>query len=122
MANPFSCKLLHKKASFAVVSDERNGYLFTPAEQAYARSHKNTIEKYSGRFAAKEAGIGDLSGLLDGQLAVVSRDLRSAHRYAFDGTTLKIDVFRGKPTVSFAGQGARDLAAQWALETGDDDG
>ena len=24
MANPFTCKLVHKKASFAVASDERN--------------------------------------------------------------------------------------------------
>lgn len=29
--------------------------VFTAAEQAYARSNKNTIEKYAGRFAAKEA-------------------------------------------------------------------
>ena len=32
MANPFTCKLLHKKASFAVVSDERNAHLFTAPE------------------------------------------------------------------------------------------
>lgn len=29
MMNPFRCKLLHKKASFAVVSDERNQHFFT---------------------------------------------------------------------------------------------
>jgi holo-[acyl-carrier protein] synthase len=29
--------------------------LFTPAEQDYARGNRNTIEKYAGRFAAKEA-------------------------------------------------------------------
>jgi holo-[acyl-carrier protein] synthase len=29
--------------------------IFTAAEQAYARDHKNAIEKYAGRFAAKEA-------------------------------------------------------------------
>lgn len=29
--------------------------IFTPAEQAYARKHKNAMEKYAGRFAAKEA-------------------------------------------------------------------
>ncbi len=29
--------------------------VFTAAEQAYARASKNTAEKYSGRFAAKEA-------------------------------------------------------------------
>ena len=29
--------------------------VFTEAEQAYARDHKNTMEKFAGRFAAKEA-------------------------------------------------------------------
>ena len=39
MANPFACKLVHKKASFAVASDERNAYLFTPEEQMAIREH-----------------------------------------------------------------------------------
>jgi hypothetical protein len=39
MVNPFNCKLLHKKASFAVVSDERNAHLFTGREQAAIRQH-----------------------------------------------------------------------------------
>jgi len=39
MANPFTCKLVHKKASFAVVSDERNAYLFTPEEQDAIHQH-----------------------------------------------------------------------------------
>lgn len=39
MVNPFNCKLLHKKASFAVVSDERNAHLFTAEEQAAIRQH-----------------------------------------------------------------------------------
>lgn len=29
--------------------------VFTAAEQAYARANRNTVEKYAGRFAAKEA-------------------------------------------------------------------
>jgi len=29
--------------------------VFTAAEQAYARAHRNSVEKYAGRFAAKEA-------------------------------------------------------------------
>jgi hypothetical protein len=32
MINPFRCKILYKKASFAVLTDERNARLFTPAE------------------------------------------------------------------------------------------
>ncbi len=29
--------------------------VFTAAEQTYARGHRNSVEKYAGRFAAKEA-------------------------------------------------------------------
>lgn len=39
MANSFRCKILFKKASFAIVSDERNQFLFTPAEQAAIAEH-----------------------------------------------------------------------------------
>jgi hypothetical protein len=34
MVNPFCCKILHKKASLAVLSDERNAGMFTPGERA----------------------------------------------------------------------------------------
>ena len=33
MVNPFRCKLLHKKASLAVLSDEVNAHMFTPRER-----------------------------------------------------------------------------------------
>lgn len=39
MANPFTCKVLHKKASFAVATDERNAHLLTPEEQAAILQH-----------------------------------------------------------------------------------
>jgi hypothetical protein len=39
MVNGFRCKLLYKKASFAVLSDERNARLFTPAEQEAVAAH-----------------------------------------------------------------------------------
>jgi hypothetical protein len=39
VVNPFNCKLLHKKASFAVVSDERNAHLFTEREQEAIQQH-----------------------------------------------------------------------------------
>jgi hypothetical protein len=39
MMNRFSCKLLHKKASLAVLSDERNAYLFSKDEQAAIQRH-----------------------------------------------------------------------------------
>jgi uncharacterized circularly permuted ATP-grasp superfamily protein len=39
MANPFRCKVLYKKASLAVLSDERNARLFTPEELQVIAAH-----------------------------------------------------------------------------------
>ncbi len=39
MVNPFRCKILHKKASLAVLSDERNASLFTAEEQEAIEAH-----------------------------------------------------------------------------------
>ena len=39
LVNPFSCKPLHKKASLAVLSDERNTKYFTAAQRAAIRRH-----------------------------------------------------------------------------------
>ncbi len=39
MVNPFRCKLLHKKASLAVVSDERQRSLLSPEEKAAVDKH-----------------------------------------------------------------------------------
>lgn len=39
MVNPFACKILHKKASLAVLSDERNAGLYTPALQEAIAAH-----------------------------------------------------------------------------------
>ncbi len=51
MANPFTCKIVHKKASFAVVSDERNAHLFTSDEREAIRQHipwtRNVEERYT---------------------------------------------------------------------------
>jgi uncharacterized circularly permuted ATP-grasp superfamily protein len=39
MVNPFRCKLLHKKASLAVLSDERNRDLFSADQRAAIAAH-----------------------------------------------------------------------------------
>jgi uncharacterized circularly permuted ATP-grasp superfamily protein len=39
MVNPFRCKLLHKKASLAVVSDERQAALLTASQRAAVAAH-----------------------------------------------------------------------------------
>ena len=39
MVNPFRCKILYKKASLAVLSDERNAGLFTPTSARRSTTH-----------------------------------------------------------------------------------
>jgi hypothetical protein len=39
MVNPFRCKLLHKKASLAVLSDERNAGMFSESERTAIDAH-----------------------------------------------------------------------------------
>jgi len=39
MVNPFRCKVLYKKASLAVLSDERNAHLFSAGERAAVAAH-----------------------------------------------------------------------------------
>jgi uncharacterized circularly permuted ATP-grasp superfamily protein len=39
VANTFRCKLAHKKAFFAVLTDDRNAALFSEAERAVVRAH-----------------------------------------------------------------------------------
>jgi uncharacterized circularly permuted ATP-grasp superfamily protein len=39
MVNPFRCKVLYKKASLAVLSDERNAHLFSAGERAAVEAH-----------------------------------------------------------------------------------
>lgn len=39
MVNPFACKILHKKASLAVLSDERNASLYTSTQREAIHAH-----------------------------------------------------------------------------------
>lgn len=51
MVNPFRCKLLYKKASLAVLSDERNAHLFNEDERRAIRAHipwtRTVAERYT---------------------------------------------------------------------------
>ncbi|MGH2349614.1 MAG: hypothetical protein ACRDFT_09130, partial [bacterium] len=49
MVNPFRCKILHKKASLAVLSDERNAHLFTPEERAAIGAHISWTRRIADR-------------------------------------------------------------------------
>ena len=56
LVNPFSCKLLHKKASLAVASDERNAHLLTAAEQQTVRAHIPWTRTVEARATLDPAG------------------------------------------------------------------
>jgi len=60
MANGFRCKMLHKKASLAVLSDERNAHLFTDAEHAAIRAHvpwTRTVVERKTQFEGREVDL-----------------------------------------------------------------
>jgi len=60
MANSFRCKLLFKKASFAVVGDERNADLFTPAEREAIAAHIPWTRVVEERKTAVDGNMVDL--------------------------------------------------------------
>ena len=60
MANGFRCKLLHKKASLAVLSDERNSGLFDEAERAAIAAHvpwTRTVMERKTRFDGRDIDL-----------------------------------------------------------------
>jgi len=77
---------------------------FTPSEVAYCESHKNKIERYAGRFAAKEAAMKALgTGWRKG---VRWRDIEVA-RAASGKPTL---LLRGVAGEVAAGLGVKNIA------------
>lgn len=61
VANTFRCKLAHKKAFFAVLTDDRNASLFSEAERAVIRAHVPWTRLVSDSDTVKN---GRRSGLL----------------------------------------------------------
>src|SRR3990170_717052 len=61
VANTFRCKLAHKKAFFAVLTDDRNAALFSDAERAVIRAHVPWTRLVSDAETVKD---GRRSGLL----------------------------------------------------------
>jgi len=60
MANGFRCKLLHKKASLAVLSDEQNSGLFDEAERAAIAAHvpwTRTVVERKTRFEGRDIDL-----------------------------------------------------------------
>jgi hypothetical protein len=50
MVNPFHCKILHRKTSYAVISDEANAELFTEAELGAIEKYIPWTRRVSERF------------------------------------------------------------------------
>lgn len=60
MVNPFACKINHKKASLAVLTDERNASLFTGEEQAAITAHipwTRVVEERKTSFEDREVDL-----------------------------------------------------------------
>ena len=60
MVNPFRCKLLHKKASLAVIGDERNDALFTSDERRAVRMHvpwTRVVEERSTEISGRKIDL-----------------------------------------------------------------
>jgi uncharacterized circularly permuted ATP-grasp superfamily protein len=60
MANSFRCKLAHKKAFFAVLTDPEHEHLFSPAEIAVIRSHVPWTRVLDDCDVVKDDWTGDL--------------------------------------------------------------
>lgn len=60
MVNPFHCKLLYKKASLAVLSDEQNASLFTPAERDAINTHIPWTRRVAERYTEYDGNRVDL--------------------------------------------------------------
>ena len=60
MVNPFRCKVLYKKASLAVLGDERNAHLFSEGEREAVEAHipwTRVVEERKTRFHGQEIDL-----------------------------------------------------------------
>jgi glutathionylspermidine synthase len=64
MVNPFHCKLLYKKASLAVLSDERNAHLFTSQEREAIAAHIPWTRRVRARHTVYDGEKVDLLPLI----------------------------------------------------------
>lgn len=60
MVNPFRCKILHKKASLAVLSDERNAHLFPGRQQEAIAAHipwSRVVEERHTQYEGRDVDL-----------------------------------------------------------------
>jgi uncharacterized circularly permuted ATP-grasp superfamily protein len=67
MANTFRCKLAHKKAFFAVLTDERNEKLFSAAEHAAIAAHVPWTRVLADRETVKDGRQQSLLGIVEAE-------------------------------------------------------
>lgn len=82
VANSFRTKLAHKKASFAIISDPRYEYLFTPEQIACARAHipwTRRIRAGTTTFDGEEANLPDLIKRKRRELVIKPNDDYGGH-------------------------------------------
>jgi hypothetical protein len=60
LVNNFRSKMIHKKALFAVLTDEKHAHLFTPAEQEAIRRHVPWTRKVREGKTEKDGAVVDL--------------------------------------------------------------
>ncbi len=86
MVNPFRCKILHKKASLAVLSDEANAGLFAPDELQAIHDHIPWTRRVEERWTTHQGDRVDLIPfILDQRERLV---LKSNDEYGGKGITL----------------------------------
>jgi hypothetical protein len=86
MVNPFHCKILHRKTSFAVISDEANGELFTADEQAAIERFMPWTRRVSERFTMHKGARIDLLPYIEANKDTLV--LKPADEYGGKGVVL----------------------------------
>ena len=94
MANSFQCKLAHKKAFFAVLTDPDNAHMFSSAEQSVIRAHVPWTRVLDDVETTKDDWRGDLM-----ELARAWREhlvLKPNDEYGGKGVTLGWELNEGE--------------------------
>ena len=113
VANTFRCKLAHKKAFFAVLTDDRNASLFSDADRALIRAHVPWTRLVSDVETVKD---GRRSGLL--RLAEDGRDsfvLKPNDEYGGAGVKLGWEM-TGADWSAALGAALSDPPGTWVLQ------
>ena len=110
MVNPFRCKLLHKKASLAVLSDERNAGWFSAGEAAAIAAHVPWTRVVEERRTEYAGGPVDLVPFI--REARERLVLKPNDEYGGKGIVLGWDVTAAEWDIALAGALAADFIVQ----------